>query len=304
MQAAPTSHPLQSKEWGEFRRSMGVDIARLGNWQISFHKIPYTSWTIGYFPKGPTVTKEMIEALETLGKEKNAIFIQIEPNVTSGNQLLPPSHHPLFSKYTFVLDLTKSEEQLLAAMHAKTRYNIRVAQKHGVTIQEDDSHDAFETYLKLNQETLERQGFYAHNETYHRQMWHHLHPARIAKLFTATYQDRIMASWIIFTWKDTIYYPYGASSREHPEVMAPTLMLWEIARWGKQKGFKKFDLWGALGPDPDTRDPWHGFHRFKQGFGPDLVEFVGSYDLIAKPTLYKIYTIADTIRWMLLKIKR
>ena len=295
-------HPLQSPAWGTFRRSMGVDIARFNNWQISFHKIPYTPWTIGYFPKGPTVTKEMIEALETLGKEKNAIFIQIEPNVTSGNQLLPPSHHPLFPKYTFVLDLTTSEEQLLAAMHPKTRYNIRIAQKHGVTIQEDNS--AFETYLKLNQETLERQGFYAHNETYHRKMWQHLHPAGIARLFTATYQQKILAAWIIFVWHDTIYYPYGASSREHSEVMAPTLMLWEIVRWAKQKGFKKFDLWGALGPKPDSHDPWFGFHRVKQGFNPNLVEFVGSYDLVLKPTLYNMYAFADTLRWMYLRIRR
>lgn len=301
MQAAPTSHPLQSVPWGEFRRAMGVDVVRLHNWQLSFHKIPCTSWTIGYFPKGPTVTKEMIDTLETLGKEKNAIFIQIEPNVTSGNALLPPSHHPLFTKYTFILDLTKSEDQLLAAMHPKTRYNIRIAQKHGVVIAEDNS--AFETYLKLNQETHQRQKFYAHNEIYHRRMWEALSPD-IAKLFTATYQHKILAAWIIFVWRDTIYYPYGASSREYSDVMAPTLLLWEIARWAKKKGYKKFDLWGALGPNPDPKDPWFGFHRFKSGFSPELVEFEGSYDLVLKPILYHLYTIADTVRWMYLRSRR
>ena len=63
-------------------------------------------------------------------------------------------------------------------------------------------------------------------------------------------------------------------------------------------------MWGSLGQDADPRDPWYGFHRFKQGFNPNLIEFVGSYDLILKPALYKIYTVADTIRWKYLKMLR
>ncbi len=340
------SHPLQSWAWGEFRKSTGIDIVRLAvlknnnsreglvprlseGWQLTFHKIPHTPFTIGYFPKGPMITRAMLETLEKLGKEKNAIFIQLEPNVTRhcedpersegdaaisyaqsneiasliarNDKLLRPSHHPLFTKETFVLDLTKSEDELLRAMHPKTRYNIRVAQKHGVTIQEDSSDKAFETYLQLTHETTDRQGFYAHDDVYHRRMWETLHPTGIAHLWTATYQGETLASWIIFTWKDTIYYPYGASSREHREVMAPNLLLWEIARWGKSKGFKKFDLWGSLGPNPDEHDPWFGFHRFKQGFNPELVEFVGSYDLVLYPLLYRFYKVVDKIRWRILR---
>jgi lipid II:glycine glycyltransferase (peptidoglycan interpeptide bridge formation enzyme) len=69
------------------------------------------------------------------------------------------------------------------------------------------------------------------------------------------------------------------------------------------KGFKKFDLWGALGPNPDPHDPWYGFHRFKEGYHPDLVEYVGSYDLVINPFLYQLYCLGDTIRWGLLKLK-
>ena len=127
--------------------------------------------------------------------------------------------------------------------------------------------------------------------------------AGIAHLFTATYQGKTLAAWIIFAYGKTIYYPYGASSREHREVMAPTLLLWEIARWGKSHGFTSFDLWGALGPNPDPRDPWFGFHRFKQGFNPQLVEFVGSYDLVINPLLYQLYKLADILRWAILKLR-
>lgn len=307
------THPLQTKAWVEFRKAMGVDVATLDNWYISFHHIPHTPYTIGYFPKGPIPTKTMIEELTKIGKEKNAIFIQIEPNVekvhssqkTVHSQLIP-SHHPLFTKYTFVIDLTKSEEDLLKAMHPKTRYNIRVAEKHNVTIQEDNSARAFETYIKLSQETTNRQGFYAHNTTYQRTMWEIMHQAGIAKLWTATYEGHILAAWIIFIHDGVMYYPYGASSRKHREVMAPNLLLWELVKWGKANKLHAFDLWGAIGSPPaggpDPKDPWYGFHRFKAGFSPTLIEFTGSYDLVIRPLLYKLYCFVDTVRWSVLKL--
>ncbi len=298
------SHPLQTPAWEEFRRRMGIDAVQTHGLLVTFHKIPFTPWTIGYFPKGPAPSQKMIQVLFDLGIKKHAIFIQLEPNVTGNfkfqisNFKLIPSHHPLFTKYTFILDLTKSEDELLAAMHPKTRYNIKVAQKHGVEVKEDNN--AFEKYLALTKETTSRQGFYAHDETYHRTMWDVMHNAGIAHLFTASYQGTVLSSWIVFVWGDTVYYPYGASSRQHREVMAPTLMLWEIAKWAKQKGLKKFDLWGAMGPDPDKNNPWYGFHRFKEGFGPKLVTFAGSFDLVINTPLYKFYIFADTIRWGIL----
>ncbi len=303
-------HPLQSWAWREFRKSMGVDVVHGSGWQLTFHKIPHAPWTIGYFPKGPMPTPKLIDELMKIGKQKHAIFIQLEPNVIENLKLkienygLRRSYHPLFTKYTFVLDLTKSEDELLKAMHPKTRYNIRVAQKHGVVVKEDNSQEAFGEYLRLTQQTTERQGFYAHSTLYHQKMWNIMHEHGVARLWTATYQNQVLAAWIVFVWKDTVYYPYGASSREHREVMAPNLLLWEIARWAKKQGLKKFDLWGALGQNPDPKDPWYGFHRFKEGYNPSLVEFVGSYDLVINPFLYKLYCVADSVRWYILKLKR
>lgn len=319
------SHPLQSWAWGDFRASMGINVIRLieetagkptSVYQLTFHKIPYTPWTIGYFPKGPAPHQAMINQLIKIGHQKNAIFIQIEPNTlchceesrllvgTTRQSIrkIASSHHPLFAKYTFVLDLTKSEPDLLQNMHSKTRYNLKVAHKHDVKIRIDSSPDQFDQYLQLVQTTTQRQGFHAHNLDYHYKMWQTMHLAGIAKLCTASFKGTVLAAWIIFLWQDTIYYPYGASSRNNREVMAPTLLLWEIARWGKHQGFKKFDLWGALGPQPNPNDPWYGFHRFKAGFNPQLVEFIGSYDLVINPPLYQTYKIADTIRWKVLKI--
>ena len=83
--------------------------------------------------------------------------------------------------------------------------------------------------------------------------------------------------------------------------MASNLMMWEAIKWGKKHNAKHFDLWGCLGPDADKNHPWYGFHRFKEGFGGELVEFMGSYDLVINPILYNIYTVLYPLRKNLLK---
>ncbi len=327
------SHPLQSYEWGEFRKKTGIKVIRRGlirngkikdAFTLTLHKIPRTKYYAGYLPKGNQPTRELLDELVRIGKEENCIFIQLEPNVRKenwkleiGNWKFPLKRaaHPLFTKYTFVLDLTRSEQELLASMHPKTRYNIKVAEKHKAKVVEDNSKESFEHYLKLLTETTLRQGFYAHTPSYHRNLFETLgnnqNPNNLSyHLLNATYdlkdtgKKEILASWVLFVFKDTLYYPYGASSREHREVMANNLIAWEAIRLGKKLGLKKFDMWGALGPEPDKNDPWHGFHRFKEGYGAELVEFVGSYDLVIKPAVYEIYKITDKIRWGFLRFKK
>ena len=301
-------HPLQSPEWAEFRKKLGTKVIVTDNFELTIHKIPYLNLNIGYLPKAPMPNSKIVGELKEIGKKENCIFIQLEPNAVQSLENereliklgLKPAAHPLFTKYTFILDLTKSEEELLKNMHPKTRYNIRVAQKHNVKVVEDNSNEAFEEYLKLAKETTKRQKFYAHSENYHRLMWETL-DGKIAHLFLANYREKVLTAWIVFIYGDTIYYPYGASSSEHREVMASNLMMWEVIKWAKRKGLKEFDMWGALGPNPDEKDPWFGFHRFKQGYGPKLVEFVGSYDLVIKPFLYQLYKIADKVRWLILR---
>ena len=301
-------HPLQSLEWGEFRKKTGVKVVRVNGLQVTIHKIPYTLWTIGYIPKSKLPTKNEISELIKIGKQEKCIFVQLEPHVQRKDvsnfdiriSNLKPAFHPLLTKYTFLLDLTKSEEELLKNMHPKTRYNIKVAQKHGVQIVEDNSDQAFEEYLKLTEETTKRQSFYAHTQNYHRLMWKTLKP-KMAHLFLAKYKNKTLAAWILFVYDGTLYYPYGASSNLHRETMASNLLMWEVILFGKKLGLKQFDMWGALGPTPDPKDPWFGFHRFKQGYGGELVEFIGSYDLVINPLLYQLYKIVDKIRWLLLR---
>lgn len=312
-------HPLQSWEWGEFRKAQGYKVVRLGAmegnqlknvFQLTFHKIPYTSFVIGYLPKSLLPTREIVMKLKEIGRENNAIFIKIEPCVE--NSQSPITNHQsldlvrgksLFTKYSSVIDLTKNEGELLKSFKSKTRYNIRLAQKYGVTVKEDNSKEAFEKYLGLLFETTGRQGFYAHNKEFHRKQWQILQPAGISHLLTASYCGQILAAFLLFVFNGVLYYPYGASTREHKELMAPTLLMWEAIKFGKKKDCKSFDLWGDIEPNPPASHPYFGFHRFKEGFSPKLVEFVGTYDLVINPNLYKIYQVIDKLRWKLLHLK-
>jgi len=336
-----TSHPLQTRVWGEFRKKWGNEVVRLPFGQLTLHRVPFTNYKIGIFEKGPKPTQEMLDALRNLAEEKNLIFIKLEPNVpinilnnTDSNsnkfklksdklmthmrvnlvkeqetqelqELLASkdivSGKALFTPTTFWIDLTKSEEELMKSFSSKTRYNIRLAQKLGVEVVEDNSDKAFEKYIQLTRETVKRQGFYAHSEKYHRLMWEYLHKIPISKsqipiarLLTAKYKGEIITTWILFVWKDFLYYPYGASSEKYKNVMANNLVMWEAIRYGRNLKLKTFDLWG--------REPGKGFTKFKEGYNPQVVEFLGTWDLITSP-FYWPYRLAESLRWSLLRLK-
>ena len=325
------SHPLQSYEWGEFRHLAGNPVVRKGVFekekliqsiQVTLHQVPKFRWQIGYFPKGSLPDEAQIKALNQIGRENNLVMIKLEPNVfrvssaeATANQgwstidsfLKQHGCRPgrrLFTQYSFQLDLQPSEAELLAKMHPKPRYNLRLAEKKGVRVMVDDSPASFQWFLKLLfEETVVRQGFFAHTPEYFQKLWQTLHPAGIAHLLRAYSGDQTLAVFMVFVFNQTLYYPYGASTRESKAVMAPNLLMWETIRFGKKMGCTNFDMWGALGPNPDPADPWYGFHRFKAGYGGQLIEFMNTYDLVFNPSRYLLFRQLDNLRPLGLKIK-
>jgi lipid II:glycine glycyltransferase (peptidoglycan interpeptide bridge formation enzyme) len=310
-----SQHPLQTWQWGQFRREWGNIVDYTSHGQIIFSKIPKTDYTVGTFIKGPKPTPDLLDELKSAAIDHKALFVKLEPaaakkelgekesakctKVLKENGAVEGK--TLFTPTTFWIDLAKSEEELLRSFSSKTRYNIRLAQKHGVSVTVNNSDSAFEKYLALTRATVARQGFYAHTQKYHRLMWKHLHTDMvenkeepIAHLLTAVYKKEIITTWILFIWKGFIYYPYGASTDKFKNVMANNLMMLEAIRLGKKHGCKTFDLWG--------REPGKGFTKFKEGYNPEVVEFLGSWDLITS-NLYYPYRLTENLRWFLLRIK-
>lgn len=306
------THPLQTSTWAEFRRKWGNEVLETPYGIMTLHRLPFTNYKIAIFEKGPAPTHEMLIDLKKTAKEKNIIFIRCEPNVPKSPKLVElmkaegaVQGRRIFTPTTFQIDLTPTEEELMKSFTSKTRYNIRLAERRGVKVKEDNSDKAFEKYLQLTTETVNRQGFYAHTRKYHKLMWEYLKKAGIAHLLTATYHpptheasegqgNEIITTWILFVWKDFLYYPYGASTEKHKNVMANNLMMWEAIKFGKRNHLKTFDLWG--------REEGKGFTKFKEGYNPKIIEFLGTWDLVINKPLYYIYRVGEALRWPTLKI--
>jgi lipid II:glycine glycyltransferase (peptidoglycan interpeptide bridge formation enzyme) len=312
-----TIHPLQSWEWGEFRKAHGNSVSRYAifdgekisqPFQIVWSHVPKTPFNIGTVIRGVRPTEEMLRFLKNVSKEKNAIFVKLEPYILKDDRIEKilknggaVSGKTFFTPTSFWIDLTLSEEDLLKSFHSKTRYNIRLAERKGVTVTEDNSDKAFEKYLKLFFDTTKRQGYYMHSENYHRLMWKTLHTDMlregkdpIARLLTARYKKKIVTTWIVFVWHDFLYYPYGGSDETYRSIMPNNLIMWEAVRYGKKLGLSTFDLWG--------REEGKGFTKFKEGYNPKVIEFIGTWDLPTSP-LYKPYTYAEKMRWEFLRAK-
>jgi len=304
------THPIQTWEWGEFRREWGNEVLHTKHGLLTVHRTlasirrsgPFTGHRLAMFLKGPKPTKRMLDDLKKIGKENNLIFIKLEPNTKKSNRVIKllrkegvARGKTLFTPTSFWIDLTKSEDELLKSFHPKTRYNIRLAEKKGVKIEEDNSSKAFDKYIDLMRRTVAHQGFYAHNERYHRLMWKILKDVGVAHLLVAKHKGKIIAAWILFRWKNFLYYPYGASDERYRNLMANNLMMWEAIKFGKRHKLTTFDLWG--------REPGRGFTRFKEGYGPEVIEFLGTWDLIINKKLYYLYRVADSLRWLLLRTK-
>ena len=332
--ASVVHHIMQSWEWGETKELLGKETHRYGlfndlatlyaGYQLSIHPLPapLSTWKIGYLPKCTLPNSQIIHALLEFGRAKSIIFFKIEPDIyanlanpnevnslqdirsnflKSSNQLFEGKE--LFTKYDFHLDLTLPEETLLQNMHPKTRYNINLAQKKGVQVKLHTDDDAFKIFLDIYFETTRRQGYFGHDQRYHSAVWNTLRRYDMARILIAYYDKEPLTAWMLFNYCDTIYYPYGGSRLIHRELMASNLVAWETIKLGKQMNMKKLDLWGAMGPDPDTTDPFYGFHRFKAGYNPTHVEYLGSYDLVLNPQYYKFFLKLQQWRTKALQIK-
>jgi len=315
-------HPLQTWEWGEARKKTGVEVLRLSDgknvFQITFHKIPKTNYKIGYLPRSVFPTNELLNFLFDYCKKNKIIFVKIEPNVIKNLEskvqnselkilnsklLIINSPHPLFPTWTQILDLNKSEDELLKSFHSKTRYNIRLAEKKGVVVKEMSNDEGFEIFSKLYFETCKRQKYFGHTPKYHQIIWESL-KKNIAHILIAFYKDVPLAAYELFYFKNTLYYPYGGTSIEHRNLMASNLLMWEAIKLGKKLGAEKFDMWGSLGPNYEPSDPWAGFTRFKEGYATKFAEFMESYDLVINPILYSVYNLANLFRNIFLVLTR
>ncbi len=293
----------QSWAWGAFQQSEGHAIKRV---VLEEEGIPVVvaQWFwharrwFGYWfaPRGPVflagangrereVMRAFLEAVEDARWPGRTLFYRVEPmlRMEEGEGVIPPWVFPTRSynpSSTILLDLAQSEEGLLANMAQKTRYNVRLAAKHGVTIREGTSQD-LPTFLTLTRETAERDQFLSHDDRHLQATFEALASNGMAKLRVAEYEGKVLAANMEIWFGDTVTYLHGASSSANRQVMAPYLLQWEAMRAAKASGARWYDLWGAnpLSVAMRTYRPrWEGITRFKRGFGGIQTDLLGTWD--------------------------
>jgi len=263
--------------------------------------------------KHETCSKK-IQELINLAKKEKAGWIRIEPenneilNLIKKNtqNKIIKAPHDMQPKETLIIDISKSEEEILAGMKSKTRYNIKLAQKHDVSVkaisnknsrsQKLEAKSYLEEFLRLTKVMSERQGIKTHSDEYYRKMFEII-PENIIKLYVAEYDNQIIAANIVIFYGDTAIYLHGASNDEYRNIMAPYLLQWQAIKDAKEAGCIKYDL-GGVKINNKAGKSWEGVTRFKLGFSPNTVpvEFPGCYDIIVNPVKYWTYRIIQKVK--------
>jgi lipid II:glycine glycyltransferase (peptidoglycan interpeptide bridge formation enzyme) len=276
--------------------------------------------SILYIPKGPLMDwsdeilrERVLDDLQSFAKRQGAIFLKIDPDVllgtgipgdegavedNGGQAVMSALKHRewLFSsdqiqfRNTVMVDLSASEEEMLARMKQKTRYNVRLAGRKGVIVRVGDISDLPILY-KIYAETSVRDGFVVRDESYYQTIWQTFMETEspTCEPLIAEVEGEPVAAIFVFYFAGRAYYIYGMSREVHREKMPNYLLQWEAMRRAKAAGCSLYDLWGA--PDEfNERDSMWGVFRFKQGLGGRVLRTLGAWDYTPKPFWYKMYS--------------
>jgi peptidoglycan pentaglycine glycine transferase (the first glycine) len=269
-------------------------------------RVGFLRATVAYISKGPllnwgssSLRGQVLADLEGFAKARGVIQLKIDPDLPLGiglpntpeEQTDPTGEEAIrilknrnwrFSREqiqlpnTVVLDITPPEDFLLARMKQKTRYNIRVAQRHGVIIRPGSEAD-FPVLYRMYAETGTRDGFIVRPEEYYHAIWGGLMRAGHAMPLLAMVEDQPVAALVLFRFGQRAWYMHGMSTNLSREKMPNYLLQWEGIRWAKAQGCIRYDFWGA--PDRfDSEDRMWGVFQFKRGFGAEVVRHIGAWD--------------------------
>jgi peptidoglycan pentaglycine glycine transferase (the first glycine) len=299
---------LQSWQWGEFQKEVSGKIWRIGVIEddgrlLASAKLVKKQLPMGrsyfYCGRGPVIgdikrsaviMNELFKTIKDLATDEGAMFLRFEPvnefKISDFNFSISQTIDVQPSQ-TLILDLTKSEEEILQGMHQKTRYNIRLAEKKGVKIIEAGA-DRFEEFWQLLASTGDRDDFNLHGRSYYQAMLKM--DNSFVKLLFAEYKGKLLAGNLVVFFGDTVTYIHGGSSNDNREVMAPYALQWHTIKLAKQAGFKYYDFHGI------DEVKWPGVTRFKMGYGGQIVKYPGTFDLVYDDAWYNIYKMIRKVR--------
>lgn len=304
-------HLLQTWAWGELKRAYGWTPVRLaveqdGAWvagaQVLYRRLGPLS--VGYVPKGPVLVEDTAALAEALwqavraqSRRMGALALKVEPEWRDDDAArhawlaahgFAPSADCIQPRRTIIVDLKPSEDEILARMKQKWRYNVRLSERKGVEVRVGGADD-MAAFHALMQVTGARDQFGVHTEDYYRRAWELFAPEERVRLLLASYEGKLLAGLMAFAFNGQAWYMYGASSDEHRELMPNHQLQWRAMQWARERGCVQYDLWGITDVDPDSASAeLGGVQRFKEGFGGEVVRYVGAYDQVYCAPLYAL----------------
>ena len=313
VQSHPKGNFAQSYLWGKQKPMWqwdaiavrGEDGAIRGSLAVMTRKVPGIGRTLMYGCRGPVCDlddretfSQLLDGAKVLAKKYKSYVIKIDPDVPSSNTAFSSmlqsfgfrakeggkNFEAIQPRYVFRLNVEgKTEEELLANFHQKWRYNIRLAERKGVTVRICGK-EMVPAFSDLMLTTGVRDGFVTRKPEYFAAMLDNLgEHARLYMAFDPN--DTPIAGTLAIHYGDKVWYLYGASSNEHRNLMPNSLLQWRMIQWAVETNCRIYDFRGVSG-DVSEDNPLYGLFRFKQGFGGDFTEFVGEMDLVLSPVIY------------------
>jgi lipid II:glycine glycyltransferase (peptidoglycan interpeptide bridge formation enzyme) len=270
-------------------------------------------YTLAYVPFGPLLDPgrgrgEFLERLALSLRPHlpgNTLFLRFDPpweaegdSPALGSRVLKKTAADIQPGSTVIVDLTPPVEDILASMKPKTRYNIKLAAKKGVTVSEGTEAD-IEAWYGLYLETSRRDGIAIHSKGYYAGLLHagmkRSEGNPVAKLLLARDGDELLAGNIVLFWKPSAVYLTGASSGRKRNLMPTYALQWEAMKMAKEAGCSSYDLYG-IPPSPNPGHPMYGLYQFKTGFSGRVLRRWGTWDYPYRPAAYALYAIAERAR--------
>ena len=319
-------HYAQSIEWAKVKDEWKNEIIILRDEQgkikaslsLLIRKIPHTKYTLMYAPRGPVCDiddeksfKELIKKADELAKQYKAFMLKMDPDILASNEKFKTMakengfiveekiknvNNLLQPRFVFRLDIKgKTEDEVFSAFHSKTRYNIRLATKKGVTLREG-TRDDLQQFQNILETTGERDGFYIRKKEYFEKIFDSFDKDHI-KLVFADYEGKPIACVLNIFYGNKEWYLYGGSLNEHRNLMSTYLLQWEMIKQAINRKMDSYDFRGVCAIDSEHYN--EGLYRFKKGFNADFIEFMDMHKIYNK----FIYFIFEKCAYKLRDIK-
>jgi len=311
----PEANFLQTSSWGKVYELIGDKVHYLGFYDqdkligscVAIIK-PAKRGRYLEIPGGPlidwqnqTQVKSAFKSLKELAVQENCVFIRVRPNIPntpknrvilSRNRLYPSPMH-LHAEHTVVIDLTKSEAELLTAMRRQTRYEVRRADKLGIIVTSSSDESAFKQFYQAQLQTAKRQNFIPSPENFI--LAQHEAFKDNAKIYQAQLGKTTLAYGLVLTQSPEAIYHEAASTPEGRSLPGAYAIQWQIIKDAKTAKLKRYNLFG-IAPPNSPHHRYAGVTLFKTGFGGEQINYIPAHDLVIDPVKYQITKVIEIVR--------